>query len=98
MAAGVISMDLLCVDVSDIPGVRRGDVATLVGRDGTEEIRAEELAANARSIPYEILCRISNRVPRMFHRTGIPVSLQGRLLTPAPERPPGRLGTDIPLS
>lgn len=85
--AGLVSMDLAVADVTEIPEVQRGDVATLVGRDGPEEIRIEEVAASARSIPYEILCRIGNRVPRVYHRTGIPVSIQGRLQIPAPDRP-----------
>ncbi len=86
--AGVVSMDLATVDVTDIPGVETGDVATLVGRDAREEIRVEEVAARSRSIPYEILCRIGQRVPRVYHRSGALVSMRSRLRVWEPDRPP----------
>jgi alanine racemase len=53
------------VDVTDIPGVRDGDVATLIGTDGDERISAEELAENAGTINYEILARLSPLLPRI---------------------------------
>ena len=62
---GIISMDQMMVDVSDIPNVQRGDLVTILGSDGSDEIRAEELAILAETIPHEILCsftRIKNRV------------------------------------
>lgn len=62
---GVISMDQMMVDVSDIPDVKRGDLVTILGPDGADEIRAEEMAAWAETIPHEILCsfnRIKNRI------------------------------------
>jgi alanine racemase len=43
-----------------------GDEAVLIGRDGKEEIRVEEIAKLAGTISYEILCRISDRVPRIY--------------------------------
>ena len=62
---GVISMDQMMVDVSDIPLVTRGDLVTILGPDAQDEIRAEELAVWAETIPHEILCsftRIKNRM------------------------------------
>ena len=62
---GIISMDQMMVDVTDIPGVIRGDVATILGPDGSDEIRAEQIATWAGTIPHEILCsfvRIKNRI------------------------------------
>jgi alanine racemase len=89
--AGVVSMDLATVDVTGIPEVQTGDVATLVGREDQEEIRVEEVAAGARSIPYEILCRIGQRVPRVYHRSGVLVSMRSRLRIGEPDRsPPSR--------
>jgi alanine racemase len=63
---GRVSMDYVTVDVTDIPGVAVGDVATLIGSDGDESIRVEELATWADSIPYEILCGIGRRVVREY--------------------------------
>jgi alanine racemase len=64
---GTVSMDLTAVDVSRVPvGVNPGDQAVLLGKDGKQEITAEELGRFARTIPYEILTGISPRVPRFF--------------------------------
>jgi alanine racemase len=63
---GRVCMNIFMVDVSDIPGVRDGDVATLIGADGDERITAEELAENAGTINYEILARLSPSLPRVL--------------------------------
>ena len=65
---GRICMDQFMVDVSDIPGVREGDDVTLIGRDGEEEITADELAALAGTISYEVLCDLGKRLPRVYLR------------------------------
>jgi alanine racemase len=62
---GRVCMNIFMVDVTDIPGVRDGDVATLIGTDGNERISAEELAENAGTINYEILARLSPLLPRI---------------------------------
>lgn len=64
--AGRISMDLTIVDVTDIPGVEIGDEAVLIGAQGTESITAYDHADIAGTIPYEILCNIGARVPRVM--------------------------------
>jgi alanine racemase len=63
---GVVSMDAITIDVSDVPGVRVGDVATLVGEDGGERITAEEVAAWSGTISYEVLTSIGPRVERKY--------------------------------
>ncbi|MBI2511993.1 MAG: alanine racemase [Opitutae bacterium] len=65
---GGVSMDALFVDVTDVPGVERGDVATLLGRDGAEEITAHDLAALKRSVSYDLLCAWRARLPRHMSR------------------------------
>ena len=67
---GRICMDQMMVDVTDIPGVRLNDKVVLVGRDGTEEITMEQIAAAADSFNYEFVCGISRRVPRFYYRQG----------------------------
>jgi len=62
---GRVSMDYITVDAGGIPGVAVGDVATLIGRDGPERIRAEELAERRGTIPYEVTCSIGSRVRRV---------------------------------
>jgi len=63
---GTISMDIVTVDVTDIPDVAPGDEVVLIGRQGDEWITAEEIAARIGTISYEILTRIGQRVPRIW--------------------------------
>lgn len=53
---GMICMNACMADVTEIPGVKAGDEAVLLGRLGAEEIRAEEIARWSETINYEILC------------------------------------------
>jgi alanine racemase len=59
-------MDWTTIDVTDIPGVAAGDDATIIGASGDELIGAEDLAATADTISYEITCGISRRIPRHY--------------------------------
>ncbi|MCW7753199.1 alanine racemase [Desulfobotulus sp. H1] len=63
---GRICMDLSMIDVSGIPHVRPGDTVTLIGRDGREEILAENLADTMGTIAYEIVTGLMPRVPRVI--------------------------------
>ena len=63
---GMVSMDAITVDVSDVPGVRLGDVVTLIGRDGEQVITAKEVAEWSGTISYEVLTSIGSRVERRF--------------------------------
>jgi alanine racemase len=66
---GIVCMDLTMVDVSEIPGVQVGDEVVLLGRQGSEEITAVEMAGWIETIPYEVLCAIGRRVPRVYRRS-----------------------------
>ena len=59
-------MDQMLVDVSSVDGVKKGDRAVLLGRDGEETIDACELADRIGTIPYEILLAPSRRVPKQY--------------------------------
>ncbi len=59
-------MDQTMVDVTGIEGVKLGDVVTILGRDGNEVIDADSMARTQDTISYEILCGISQRVPRIY--------------------------------
>ena len=63
---GRVCMDLIMVDVTDIPGASKGDEVILIGRQGRERITADEIARKIGSIPYEVLCLIGKRVPRVY--------------------------------
>jgi alanine racemase len=63
---GRVSMDLTTVDVGHIPGVAVGDEVILIGRGSGKSVDAIELARLCESVPYEILCGISQRVPRAY--------------------------------
>lgn len=67
---GRICMDMCMVDVTDCPDVRVGDVVTIFGSDGGSTLRCEALAGKMDTIPYEIVCNISKRVPRLFFLGG----------------------------
>jgi alanine racemase len=66
---GRVCMDLTMIDVTDIRNVKQGDEVVLLGRQGTTEISADEIAAWSNTISYEILTSISARVPRIHHNT-----------------------------
>lgn len=62
---GRVCMDLCMADVTDIAGVAQGDEVVLLGRQGAHEIGAVELAGWLETIPYEVLCGVGARVPRV---------------------------------
>jgi alanine racemase len=62
---GRISMDLVVVNVTGIADAEVGEIATLIGRDGDEEITLEEIAARAGTINHEILTGLGPRLPRV---------------------------------
>jgi alanine racemase len=63
---GRISMDATTVDLTDVPHAAPGDVATLIGRDGEEEITVDQVAARCGTISYEILTGLTARLPRVY--------------------------------
>jgi alanine racemase len=63
---GRVSMDMITVDLSDVPDARLDDVCTLIGEDGGDRITLDEVAARCGTISYEILTRLGNRLPRIY--------------------------------
>ncbi len=59
-------MDQIMIDVGHIKDVSVGDEAVLLGSQGSQQISAEELAQLSGTIPYEIVCSIAPRVPRVY--------------------------------
>ena len=73
---GRVCMDMCMVDVSDIPDVTVNDEVVIIGRQGSDEISADDVAELCGTISYEILCGLSARVPRLYLRQGQIVSKQ----------------------
>lgn len=63
---GRVSMDMITIDATDISGVKTGDAVTLIGRDGNEEIRAQEIADLSETSDYEIITRINPLIKRII--------------------------------
>jgi alanine racemase len=68
--AGRVCMDMTLVDVTDIPGVAVGDEVVLLGSQGKETLTADALAEWEGTIPYEVLCGVGARVPRLLKGEG----------------------------
>ena len=63
---GRVSMDLITLDVSHLPVVEVGDEVVVLGAQGDARLTAGDLARAAATIPYEVLCNLSARVPRVY--------------------------------
>lgn len=63
---GRVCMDQTLVDVTGIEGAQLGSEAVCIGKQGKDEITADEFAKKCSTINYEILCAISPRVPRLY--------------------------------
>lgn len=77
---GRICMDQLMADVTALEQVQIGDIVTLIGKDGNEQITADELAACEGTINYEVVCGVSKRVPRVYLKDGKIDSIYNQLL------------------
>jgi len=63
---GLVCMDMTMVDVTDLVPVQVGETVTLIGQQGGESIWADEVADWIGTVPYEVLCGIGSRVPRLY--------------------------------
>ena len=63
---GTVSMDLTTADVTDIPGVAVGDVATFYGADGNAAQYVSEVARQLGTVTSELCCALGTRVPRFY--------------------------------
>lgn len=73
---GRVCMDQFMVDVTEISGVKEGDMVTLIGADGGDEITMEGLGEVSGRFHYELACDIGKRVPRRFWKDGKIVGTQ----------------------
>jgi alanine racemase len=63
---GTVSMDLTTVDVTEIPEVRLGDVATIYGADGAAAQYVSEVAQQLGTVTSDLCCALGQRVPRFY--------------------------------
>ncbi len=63
---GRVSMDMLIIDVTDIPDVKVGSIVTIIGKDGGEEVLAYKIADPERTSEYEIITRLNPLIKRFF--------------------------------
>ena len=63
---GRICMDMCMVDISHVPEAEVGDTVTIFGTDGDDTIEVDSLSCRLNTIPYEILCGINKRIPRIY--------------------------------
>ena len=63
---GRICMDMCMVDISRVPEAKVGDTVTIFGTDGGDTIEVDSLSSRLNTIPYEILCGINKRIPRIY--------------------------------
>jgi alanine racemase len=63
---GIVSMDVTMIDVTDVPDVALGDVATFYGTDGEQVLPANLVARGIGTVTSDLLCAVSARVPRIY--------------------------------
>ena len=63
---GRVTMDQTIIDVTDVPGVAVGDVATILGAQGADRVTVAEFCGWADCIPWEALCTLTQRVQRVY--------------------------------
>jgi alanine racemase len=63
---GAVSMDMIAVDLTDLPEVREGDEVILLGSSAHCRMTADEWADLLGTIPYEVLCAVAPRIPRIY--------------------------------
>jgi alanine racemase len=64
---GIISMDVTMADVTDVPDIALGDIATIYGPDGNGNLLAANLVARSiGTVTSDLLCAVSARVPRVY--------------------------------
>jgi alanine racemase len=74
--AGRVAMDLVMLDVTDLPAAREGDEVVMIGAQDDRRQTADDMAAAAGTISYEIVVGIRRRVPRRYHRGDRVVALR----------------------
>ncbi len=67
---GRVCMDTIMIDVTEIDNIDYHSEVVLLGKQGREQITADEIAAKTDTIPYEVLTSIGQRVKRVYRKSG----------------------------
>ncbi|HPG42056.1 MAG TPA: alanine racemase [bacterium] len=78
---GGLCMDAFFIKITDHPDIQEGDIATLMGIDGDEEISPHDIARLAGSVSYEVISCFGKRLPRVHIRNGKIVKIKNYLLS-----------------
>lgn len=73
---GTVAMDAVMADVTDVPEVDLDDEFVLLGQQGEEQITAGELARHRRTIAWEVITAMSQRLPRVYHAGSEPIGVR----------------------
>jgi len=76
---GRVTMDTMVAEVTHIPDVRAGDEVVIIGQQGDSIISAEEVAAWAETINYEVVTHFLPRLPRVYRQDGRVVAIHEEL-------------------
>ena len=68
---GAITMDQMMLDVSSIPDLQPGEIVTLIGKNGHQQISVDDWASKLETISWEILCGFKHRLPRVILNLGL---------------------------
>ncbi len=84
---GLVCMDQIVVDVTDIPDIQLDDEVVIIGKQGDEAITVQELADLANTIPNELFTSLSSRIIRTYFMDGkpIPTAISERSHTETPQ-------------
>jgi len=63
--AGLVNMNMLTVDITDIPGAQKGDEVVIIGNQGDQEISVASFGEMSNNLNYELLTRLPNEIPRI---------------------------------
>lgn len=63
---GAVSMDMITIDLTDMPEIPAGEEVILIGSTGGARMTAEDWAERLQTIPYEVLCALALRIPRIY--------------------------------
>ncbi|MDZ7370322.1 MAG: alanine racemase [candidate division KSB1 bacterium] len=77
---GGLCMDAAFIKVTEWPDIGIGDLVTLMGKDGDEEISPHDIAALIGSVSYEVICRLGRRLPRVYVKNGCVSAVRNELI------------------
>jgi len=72
---GGLCMDAAFIKITDMPDISVGDVVTLMGRDGEQEISPHDIAGLIGSVSYEVIARFERRLPRVYKKKGRTINI-----------------------